>query len=146
MKIVAKNKRARFDYEILEQIEAGIILTGQEVKSARAGNADLRGAYVSFASGKPVLKNATIQPYKYASNLSDYNPGHDRELLLKKKEADRLLGFSQEKGMTVLPLEIRSARTVKVLIGVGKGRKKYDKRQRIKEREVERKLKRGEEY
>jgi SsrA-binding protein len=145
MKTVAKNKRARFDYEILEQIEAGIILTGQEVKSARVGNADLRGAYVSFASGKPVLKNATIQPYRYASNLSGYDPGQDRALLLTKKEADRFLGFSQEKGMTVLPLEIRCGRMVKVLIGAGRGRKKEDKRQRIKEREVERKLRRGEE-
>jgi SsrA-binding protein len=145
MKIVAKNKRASFDYEILEQIEAGIMLTGQEVKSARGGNIDLKGAYVSFASGKPILKNASIQPYKYASGLSDYDPDKDRELLLKKKECDRFIGLSQEKGISVFPLEVRSARTIKILIGAGRGRKKYDKRQRIKERDVEKRLKRGEE-
>jgi SsrA-binding protein len=146
MKIVAKNKRATFDYDIQEKTEAGIVLTGQEVKSVRIGNADLKGAYVSFSSGKPVLKNATIQPYKYASNLKDYDPGRDRALLLHQKEIDRLVGSSQEKGISVLPLEMHAGRTIKVLIGVGRGRKKYDKRQKIKERDVERRLQKGEEY
>ena len=146
MKIAAKNKRARFDYEILEEIEAGIMLTGQEVKSVRMGNADLKGAYVSFATGRPFLKSATIQPYKYASNLKDYDPGRDRELLLKKNENERLMGMAQEKGMSVLPLEIRAGRTIKILIGVGRGRKKIDKRNRIREREMEKKIRKGEEY
>ncbi len=146
MKTVAKNKRARFDYEILEELEAGMILTGQEVKSVRAGNADLKGAYVSFVSGKPFLKNSTIQPYKYASNLTGYDPGRDRELLLKKSELERLKAMSDEKGISVLPLEFRSARMIKVLLGVGRGRKKIDKRQRIKERDVERRVRRGEEF
>ena len=145
MKIVARNKRARFDYEILEEVEAGIILTGQEVKSVRGGNADLKGAYVSFASGKPVLKKSTIQPYKYASNLSGYDPGQDRMLLMKKSEMDRMTGKTEEKGISVMPLEFRAGRTIKILLGVGRGRKKYDKRQRIKERDVGRRLKRGEE-
>lgn len=143
MKVVAKNKRARFDYELLEELEAGLILTGQEVKSVRAGNADLKGAYVSFASGKPMLKNSTIQPYKYASNLTGYDPGRDRELLLRKAEIEKLRKFSDEKGITVLPLEFRSARTIKILLGVGRGRKTIDKRRKIKERDVERKLRRG---
>jgi len=145
MKIVAKNKRASFDYEILEQIEAGILLTGQEVKSARGGNIDLKGSYVSFVTGKPILKNTSIQPYKYASGLSDYDPNHDRELLLKRKECDRLIGLSQEKGISVFPIEVRSGRTIKILIGAGRGRKKLDKRHRIKERDINRRLKRGEE-
>jgi SsrA-binding protein len=145
MKIVAKNKRARFDYEILEQIEAGILLTGQEVKSARAGNINLSGSYISFVTGKPMLKNASIQPYKYASNLADYNPDQDRELLLKKKELNRLIGLSQENGISVMPLEVRSGRTIKVLIGAGRGRKKHDKRNRIKERETDRRLRQGKE-
>ncbi len=143
MKIVARNKRARFDYEILEEIEAGIILTGQEVKSVRGGNADLKGAYVSFATGKPVLKNSTIQPYKYASNLGGYDPGQDRALLMKKAEAERMVGKTEEKGISVMPLEFRAGRTIKILLGVGRGRKKYDKRQRIKERDVERRLRRS---
>lgn len=145
MKVVARNKRARFDYEIFEEIEAGIILTGQEVKSVRAGNADLKGAYVSFMTGKPILRHSTIQPYRYASNLSGYDPGQDRALLMKKSETERLVGKAEEKGISVLPLEFRAGRTIKVLLGVGRGRKKYDKRQRIKERDVSRRLKRGEE-
>lgn len=145
MKIVAQNRRARFDYEIVETIEAGIILTGQEVKSARGGGMHLSGAYVSFLGGKPLLKHAKIQPYKYASQLDGYDPERDRELLLRSAERDRLFGASAEKGMAVLPLEVRSGRTIKVLLGLGRGRKKRDKRQRIKEREVERMLRRGEE-
>lgn len=145
MKIVAQNRRARFDYEILETVEAGIMLTGQEVKSARSGGMHLSGAYVSFLGGKATLKQAKILPYKYASGLDGYDPGRDRALLLHAKERDRLIGSSAEKGMTVLPLEVRAGRTVKVLLGIGRGRKKGDKRQKIKEREVERKLRRGEE-
>ena len=119
------------------------MLTGQEVKSARGGNIDLKGAYVSFASGKPILKNASIQPYKYASGLSDYDPYRDRELLLKKKECDKFIGLSQEKGISVFPLEVRSGRTIKLLIAAGRGRKKLDKRHRIKERDVDRRLRRS---
>ena len=133
MKVVAKNKKARFDYEILEEIEAGILLTGQEVKSAREGNMDLKGAYVSMMSGSPVLKNATIQPYRFASNLGDYDPGRDRELLVHKKQSARLFGLAED----------RSGRTIKVLIGAGRGRKKIDKRNRIKERDIEKRMRRG---
>lgn len=146
MKIVAKNQRALFDYDITERIEAGIILTGQEVKSVRQGHADLRGAYVSLATGKPVLKQAKIQPYRYASGLSGYDPGHDRELLLKKKETERLAAASGEKGMTVMPLEFRAGRTIKVLIGLGRGRRKYEKRERIKKREIEKNIREGGEW
>jgi SsrA-binding protein len=145
MKIVARNQRARFDYEILETVEAGIILTGQEVKSARGGHMQLSGAYVSFLRGKPVLKKAKIQPYKFASGLEGYDIERDRELLLKKNESERLAGKAQERGMSILPLEVRSARTIKVLLGLGRGRKKEDKRQRIREREVMRQLRRGDE-
>lgn len=145
MKVVAQNRRARFDYEILETVEAGIILTGQEVKSARGGGMHLTGAYVSFHGGKPILKHAKILPYKFASGLDGYEPDRDRPLLLHARERDRLIGASAEKGMTVLPLEVRAGRTIKVLLGVGRGRKKRDKRQRIKEREVQRRLRKGEE-
>ena len=145
MKVVSENRRARFDYQILETIEAGIILTGQEVKSARSGNMHLIGSYVSFLKGRAVLKKAKIQPYKYASGIEGFNPERDRELLLRGPERDRLEGLLTEKGMSVIPLEVHSGRTVKVLLGVGRGRKKGDKRERIKEREVMRRLRKGEE-
>jgi SsrA-binding protein len=145
VKVVASNKRARFDYEILEEIEAGIILTGQEVKSCRQGHVNLIGAYVSFLSGRPVLKNAAIQPYRFASDLASYDPHRDRELLLKGAEIKRLTGKTEERGLTILPLEMRAGRTIKVLLGLGKGRKKYEKRERIRERELKKRLQRGEE-
>jgi SsrA-binding protein len=145
VKILARNQRARFDYEILEEVEAGIILSGQEVKSVRGGHVDLRGAYVSFALGKPFLRQAKIQPYRYASALQAYDPAQDRELLLHRAQIEHFLQKVQERGLTVLPLEIRAGRRIKVLLGLARGRKKYDKRERIREREALRRLRKGEE-
>ncbi len=145
MKIVAENRRARFDYEILDTVEAGIMLTGQEVKSCRTGNISLAGSYISFLGGRPVLKKASIAPYKFALPLPDYDPTHDRPLLLKKSEARKIEAASEEKGMSVVPLEVRAGKFIKVVIGVGRGRKRIDKRQRIKERETGRKLREGRE-
>ncbi|KKU20082.1 MAG: SsrA-binding protein [Candidatus Saccharibacteria bacterium GW2011_GWA2_46_10] len=143
MKIVSKNRRARFDYEVTDTLEAGIILTGQEVKSCRAGHCDLSGSYVSFISGKPVLKAMKISPYKFASGLEGYDPGHDRVLLLKKTEFNKIKSSLDEKGSSLIPLEVRAGKYIKVLLGFGRGRKRYDKRQRIRERETERKLREG---
>jgi SsrA-binding protein len=144
MKSVAQNRRARFDYEISDTLEAGIVLTGQEVKSCRLGHADLRGSYVSFTNGKPILKSAKIMKYAFASQLEGYDPGHDRPLLLKKSELEKLASLAAEKGSTIIPMEIRVGKYIKVLLGVAKGRKTADKRARIKEREMEKRLKKGE--
>jgi len=138
-----QNRRAKFDYEITETVEAGLMLTGQEVKACRAGQVDMGGSYVSFASGKPMIKNLKIMPYKFASGLEGYEPGHDRQLLLSKKEIEKLQSTSAEKGVTVIPLEVRMGRHIKLLIGLGRGRKTHDKRNVIKERDVERRLRRG---
>ncbi len=146
MKTVAQNRRARFDYDIGETVEAGMMLSGQEVKSCRLGQASLAGAYVSFHGGKPLLKHAKITPYKFASGLEAYDPGRDRQLLLKKSESARLEQAAAEKGATIIPLEIRAGRFIKVLLGVGRGRKRLDKRQKIKEREMDRRQRMGKEY
>ncbi len=145
MKVVAQNKKARFDFEITETLEAGIVLTGQEVKSCRAGHIHLSGAFVSFRSGVPVLKSASIAPYRFAALHEAYDEKRDRELLIKKSELARLTAIEQEKGMAIIPLEVRAGRFIKLLIGIGRGRKKLDKRQRIREREVEKRVRRGEE-
>lgn len=121
------------------------MLTGQEVKSCREGHVNLSGSYVSFLGGTPTLKKTKIQQYRYAADIGSYDPERDRVLLLKRSESDRLRSKVEEKGVTILPLEVRAARTIKILLGLGRGRKKYDKRERIREREVQRKLKRGEE-
>ncbi len=143
MKTVAQNRRARFDYAITDTVEAGIVLTGPEVKSARLGNVSLAGSYLSFLGGKPVLRNASIAPYSYAAHDQDYQPGRDRVLLLKKAESDRLQAAVAEKGVTVVPLEVKAGKYVKVVLGVGRGRKTIDKRQRIRERETGRRLREG---
>lgn len=145
MKTVAQNRRARFDYDITDTVECGLVLTGQEVKSCRLGQVNLAGSYVSFFGGKATLKQAKISPYKYAGVLPDYDPGHDRLLLLKKNEAAKLEAVQSEKGVAIIPLEIRAGRFIKVLIGIGRGRKRLDKRQKIKEREMGRRLREGQE-
>ena len=145
MKVVAQNKRAKFDYEILETTEAGIILTGPEVKSCRQGHVNLAGAYVSFLQDRAYVKHMKISPYTFAAKQSEYEPERDRELLLKNSERSKLQAMTAEKGIAVVPLEVRAGKYVKVLLGIGRGRKRIDKRQRIKEREVERKLKKGQE-
>ncbi len=143
MKTVAQNRRARFDYAITDTIEAGIILTGPEVKSARLGNVQLAGSYLSFLGGKPILKNASIAQYAFAVQDPDYQPGRDRVLLLKKVEADRMQSMLAEKGVTVVPLEMKAGKYIKLILAVGRGRKTIDKRQRIKERETGRRLREG---
>jgi len=146
VKTVAQNRRARFDYEILETVEAGIVLTGQEAKSCRMGHVNLSGSYVSFFGGKPVLKQAKISPYPFAGPMPEYDPGHDRRLLLKANEAARLESQAAEKGVAIIPLEVKAGKFIKLVIGIGRGRKTLDKRHRIKEREMERKVREGKEY
>ena len=146
MKVVAANRRAKFDYEILETVEAGIQLTGPEVKSCRLGQVNLAGSYVSFLGGKPVLKQMKISPYKYAGNMADYEPGRDRPLLMKKSELTRLEAAQAEKGVAIVPIEVRAGKFIKIAIALGRGRKRLDKRQRIKEREVSRKLRETGDY
>lgn len=145
MKSVASNRRARFDFDILETLEAGIMLTGQEVKSCRLGHINIAGAYVSLLGGKPVLKSAKISKYVHASG-GDHDSGRDRQLLLSKHEIEKIASRLDEKGMSLVPLEVLAGRHIKVRLGLGKGRKTIDKRQRIKERDIAKKLRRGEDY
>lgn len=146
VKVVAKNRRALFDYEILDTVEAGIQLTGQEVKAARMGHVNLAGSYVLFQQGRPILRNAAIAQYPYATGLENYQPNRDRPLLLHSVENTKLQAAVAERGVALIALEVRSGRTIKVLLGLGRGRKILDKRQRIKEREVSRKLKQTGDY
>ncbi len=145
MKTVAVNRRARYDYELLDRFEAGMMLTGSEAKSCRAGHVNLAGAYVSFFDGKPVLKNATVSPYKFSGPEVPHGEKRDRILLLKKTEVAKLLRASEEKGMTIVPLEVKAGKFIKLVIGIARGRKKLDKRQAIKERETGRRLREGRE-
>ncbi len=146
MKIVAQNRRATYDYEIIDTFEAGIQLLGHEVKSCRAGNVNLAGSYVSLHTGTPVLRGAKIAKYSHATGLDDYEIGRDRTLLLHKKELNKLQTQLQEKGVSLIPMKILAGKHIKVVLGLGKGKKRYDKRQKKKEQDVSRKLRAGQDY
>ena len=137
MKSLAFNKRAKFDYDIKDTFEAGLVLDGGEVKSVKEGNTSLAGSYVKVFANGALLTGAHIGPYKYAVQ-EGYDPTHDRKLLLKKSELEQMIG--KEKGLTIVPLEIfvTNRGLVKVKIGIGRGRKKEDKREFIKTRDSER--------
>lgn len=139
--LLAQNKRATFDYEVLESFEAGIALSGAETKSAKAGHVQLKGAFVSFDERGVVLKGAYIAPYKPANLSDDYDPNRVRRLLLHKREVKRLIGKKQEAGLTIIPRRVylRGSR-VKVDIALARGKKKYEKRDAIKKRELDREM------
>ena len=140
------NKRANFDYEIFETYEAGLVLLGHEVKSIKTGHLSLKGAFVTIkAAAKKLpevyLINAYIPLYKHAGSIKNYDPYRSRKLLLKKNEIKYLIGKAKEQGLTLVPIKIYTKHSfVKLEFGIGKGRKKVDKREVIKKREVERSL------
>lgn len=105
----------------------------------------MAGSYVSFLGGVPRIKHLKISPYAFTSGLDGYDPARDRELLLKKSEAAKLQAMADQKGVTVVPLEVKAGRFIKVVLGVGQGRKRIDKRRAIREREVGRQLREGRE-
>jgi SsrA-binding protein len=143
MKIYAENKRGRFNYEILEAYEAGVILSGAEVKSIRKGQISLKEAFGTARGNELWLTNAHISPYKPAGN-ADYDPTHSRKLLLKKSEVIKIIGTIQAAGLTLIPLKVYDKNgRIKIELGVGKGKKKYDKREAIKLREQKREIERA---
>ena len=142
-KLVAQNRRARHEYEILDTIEAGIVLLGPEVKSLRAGKASLTDAYASFRRGEAWLHHLHISPYPQAGRENP-DPKRDRKLLMHKKEIARLEGRVAERGLTLVPLSLyfREGRA-KVELALARGRKAHDNREAIRERESDRELARA---
>ncbi len=141
MPVLCLNKKALFDYEILETIEAGLVLEGHEVKSLRQGSASMKGAFAVMKDDEPWLVNLHITPYRHAGKLADYSPTRSRKLLLRKKEIARLKGKLAEEGLTLVPLKIYTAKTrIKVSLGIARGKKRYEKRELIKKRDIERQI------
>lgn len=139
--LYSQNKKARFDYDILDTVEAGIVLSGAEVKAIREGSMQLKGAYVTFHNNEAHLLNAYIGPYKYAIKKDEYQPERTRVLLLKRKEIAYLQGKRQENGLTILPLSVyNKGRHIKIELGIARGKKKYDKRASVKERDVKKEI------
>lgn len=141
MRIVAQNKKARYNYEILERIEAGISLLGTEVKSIREGRISLKESYAEIKGGEVFLLNCHVSPYEPASRFN-HDPTRERRLLLHRREIKRLTGKTQEKGLTLVPTKVflNDKGKVKVEIALAKGKRAYKKREVIKERDRDREL------
>jgi SsrA-binding protein len=141
---LVENKKAAFDYTILEEMEAGLELLGFEVKSLRAGRGSLRGARVVARGGEAYLVGATIPAWQQANAPKNYDPERPRRLLLSHKEIGRVLGAESQDGLTVVPLRVyNKGEKLKLSIAVARGKKKEDKRQSIKKRDDERRMRRS---
>ena len=134
-----KNRKAHFDFEHLETIEAGIVLTGAEVKSVRAGKGKLEGAFVKIYDGQAVLLGSSISPYQPKNTPKDYNPEQPRQLLLARKELGKLERQINESNLTIVPISFYNNNgKVKLKIALARGKKKADKRETLKQRAVKR--------
>jgi len=143
MKIITTNKKARRDYSILETLECGIELKGCEVKSLRAGRMNLDDSFARIENGEVFLYNSHISPYEQASYFN-VEPGRKRKLLLRKSQIDRLYGQVSQRGFTLIPLQayFNQRGLAKIELGLGKGKKLYDRRQDIKRRQIDLELRR----
>ena len=143
IKVIANNRKARHDYHIEDSLEAGLVLTGSEIKSIRAGQVNLRDSYGTVRDDELWLVNAHIAPYKQATH-TNHEPKRDRKLLLHRREINRLIGKLQEKGLTLVPLKLylKNGRA-KVEMGLARGKRQYDKRQSLRERDDRRQIDRA---
>ncbi len=140
-KVVCKNRKARHQYNIHDTIEAGLVLLGPEVKSLREGRANLSDSYAGFKAGEAWLYNVHISPYPHAVNAASLDPTRPRKLLLHKREIKRLMGKTQERGFTLIPLSIYFKNgKAKVELALATGKKLHDKRQTLKKRAMEREI------
>ena len=140
---LAENRKARFDYEILKRFTAGLELLGAEVKSVRAGKINLQGAFVGVRGGEAYLLSASIPPYQPKNTPSEYDETRPRKLLLDKAEIGELAEAESTKGLTIVPLSVyNKGRFLKLDLAIARGKKKFDKRESIKKRDVEREIKR----
>jgi SsrA-binding protein len=144
MKAIANNKKARHDFHILETMEAGIVLLGTEVKSLREGRANLRDSYAMLEKGEVILRGLHISPYSHTSE-SKLDPRRDRKLLMNKREIKKLVGKVQEKGLTLVALKLyfNDRGIAKVELGLAKGKKMYDKRHALADRQAKRDIDRA---
>jgi SsrA-binding protein len=143
IKVIAKNRKAHHDYFIEETYEAGIVLTGTEVKSIRLGKVNLKDSYADVKQGEVYLHNMHISPYE-KGNIFNSDPTRDRKLLLNRREINKLIGYIQQRGYSLIPLQIYLARgLVKVQLAVAKGKKLYDKRSDVAKRDAQRSMERA---
>lgn len=140
---LVEHKKARFDYEILEEYEAGLELLGHEVKSLRAGQAKLEGAHIIVRGGEAYVVGMVVAPYQPKNTPVDYDPNRSRKLLLTKKEIADIAAAEVQKGLTIVPISVYSkSGKLKMRLAVARGRKKFDKRAVLKKRDTEREMRR----
>ncbi len=143
MPVLAVNKKAKHNYEFLQKYEGGLVLSGAEAKSTKAGNIDFRGSYLSIEDGELWLKGAHIGKYAPAGKQENYEPNQKRKVLVHKRELKALIGKTQEKGLTIVPIHVYTkGNLVKLAFAVARGKKDYQKRDSIKKRDIEREAKR----
>lgn len=139
-KLIAKNPTARHNYTIEDTIETGIVLSGTEIKSIRQGKVNLKDSYASIKNGELYIYNLHISPYEFG-NIYNKDPLRDRKLLVNKKEINKLFGLIKQKGYSLVPISLYfKGNFVKVELGIGKGKKLYDKRQDIAKKDAERRM------
>ena len=142
-KVVATNRKARYNYEILDTFEAGMVLRGSEVKSMRAGSVQLKDSYATIRNGEVWLENTHIAPYSFAEH-GGHDPERPRKLLLHRREIDRLFGRIREEGLTLVPLQVYFTEgKAKVELGLARGKRPHDKRRAIVERQQKREMSRA---
>lgn len=140
MKLLSKNRRATFDYELTERLMAGLALSGAEVKSIKNGHASLKGAFISLRDGEAYLTNAHVTPYQPSGQLTPPDTTRNRKLLLHRKELNHLI-IEKRSGLSVVPTALMlSGNLIKLEIAIGRGKKRYDKREAIKRRDTAREL------
>ena len=144
MKILGQNRKALFDYEILDKLEAGIVLTGDEVKAIKAGHVSLIGSFATIHNGELYLLNCKVTPYSHAAEKKEDESTRSRKLLVHRKELSRLVGTISRKGVTLIPLKIylNERNLIKVELGLGKHKKAAGKKDAIRERDIKRETQR----
>lgn len=143
MKVYSENKKATYDYEVLEKFETGLVLFGQEVKSIKTGHINLSGSYVTLVSGEPFLIGVKVPPYQPNNAGADYGEERQKKLLLNKKEINYLIGKTKQKGFSLIPLKIYEKNgRIKLEFGLAKGKKEYNKKEKIKKRDIDREVNR----
>jgi len=144
MKVLLENRKALFDFDLIEKYQAGLVLLGFEVKSLRLGRGTLQGSYIIIRGEEAFWIGANIPPYQPNNTPKDYLPKHERKILITKKEIRYLLGKTKEKGLTLVPIKVYTNKDkIKLEFALVKSKKKYDKRQSIKERETDRTIDRA---
>jgi len=144
MPTLATNPRAKYDYHILETFEAGLVLAGHEVKAIKTGHLSLKGSYVTIKNEEAWLINAQIPPYQPKNTPADYQPDRTRKLLLNKREIRSLIGQIKQKGLTLVPLRVYTKKgKIKLGFALGRGKREFDKREKIIKREVKRRIDRA---